>query len=60
MNIVMNLSPKEVEEILREHLSVKFGSVGEIKMRVGTELRGLYTNEHYESVFKGVSFEAEI
>lgn len=56
----ITLTPKEVEQIVKEHLSQKFKNVGDIKLEVGQELRGHYTNEHYEAVFKGVSCEVEV
>lgn len=49
-----------MEQIVNDHLSKKFKTVGEIKLEVGQELRGHYTNEHYVTVFKGVTCEVEM
>jgi hypothetical protein len=55
----VTLSPNEVEEIIKEYLQQKFTNVGEVKMEVSRELRGHYTNEYYETVFKGATCEVE-
>jgi hypothetical protein len=60
MKMKVDLTPKEVKEILKEHLSQKFKIVGEIKLEVGQELRGHFANEHYEAVFKGATLEVEM
>ena len=60
MKMEVNLSPQEVEEIVKKHLSLKFKKVGDIKMEVSKELRGHYTGEYYETVFKGATCEVEM
>lgn len=60
MKMKVTLTPKEVEQIVKEHLTQKFKTVGEVNLEVGQELRGHYTNEHYEAVFKGVICEVEM
>lgn len=59
MKLNVTLAPDEVEQIVKEHLSKKFKTVGKIKLEVGQELRGHYTSERYEAVFKGVTCEVE-
>lgn len=56
----ITLSPGEVKEIVKEHLFKKFKTVGGIDLVVGQELRGHYTSEHYETVFKGAKCEVEM
>jgi len=56
----VTLTPKEVEQIVLEHLNKKFKNVGEVKLEVGQESRGHYTNEHYVTVFKGATCEVEM
>ena len=60
MIMEVNLSPQEVEEIVKKHLSLKFKKVGDVKMEVDRELRGHYTSESYETVFKGATCEVEV
>ncbi|WHP40751.1 hypothetical protein QIX46_19695 [Lysinibacillus boronitolerans] len=60
MKTKVTLSSKEVEQIVQEYLSKQFKTVGEVKLEVGQELRGHYTNEHYVAVFKGATCEVEI
>lgn len=60
MNAKVSLNPKEIEQIIKDHLSVKFKTVGKVTIEVGKELRGHYTNEHYEAVFKGITCEVEM
>lgn len=60
MKMQVTLSSKEVEQIIKEHLSQKFKDVGEVKLEVGQELRGHYTSEHYATVFKGATCEVEL
>lgn len=54
------LTPKEIEQIVRRHLTQKFKAVGEIELVTGQELRGHYTSEHYVAVFKGAACEVEM
>ncbi|WP_341323398.1 hypothetical protein NSQ62_07960 [Solibacillus sp. FSL H8-0523] len=60
MKTTVTLTTKEVEQILTEYVSKKFKIVGKVKLEVGKELRGHYTNEHYETVFKWAIFEVEL
>lgn len=60
MNMKVSLTPKEVEQIIKDHLAAKFKTVGDITIEVGKELRGHYTNEHYEAVFQGITCEVEM
>ncbi|ARC67270.1 hypothetical protein B14_200059 (plasmid) [Bacillus licheniformis] len=59
MKMQVILSPEEVKQIVKNHLEKKFDNVGKVKLEVGRELRGHYTNEHYEPVFKGAKCEVE-
>ena len=60
MKMQVTVTPEEVEQIVKEHLSQKFKKVGDVKLEVGKELRGHHTNEHYVTVFKGATCEVEI
>ncbi|KJE31636.1 hypothetical protein [Bacillus licheniformis] len=59
MKMQVTLSPEEVKQIIKNNLEKKFGNVGEVTLEVNRELRGHYTNEHYETVFKGAKCEVE-
>lgn len=60
MKITVSLSEKEVQEIIEEYLCKKFHSVGEVHLEVGKQLKGHYTSEHYEAVFKQATCEVEV
>lgn len=60
MEMTVTLTPEEVEEIVKSYLESKFKVVGEVKLEVGQELRGHYTNEHYVTVFKGITTKVEL
>ncbi len=60
MKLQVSLSEKEVQEILEEHLANKFKKVGEVHLEVGKQLKGHYTGEHYETVFKQATCEVEV
>lgn len=60
MKMKVTLTQKEVGQIIKEHLAEKFKVVGEVKLEVGQELRGHYTNEHYETFFKSATCEVEV
>lgn len=60
MKMQVTLTPKEIEQIVKEHLFKKFKTVGEVKLEVGQELRGYAQNEHYVTVFKGATCEVEM
>ncbi|MBO3793251.1 hypothetical protein [Bacillus subtilis] len=59
MKLKVSLSPEEVKQIIKSHLEKKFGNVGNVTLEVKRELRGHYTNEHYETIFKGAKCEVE-
>ncbi|MEC1479237.1 hypothetical protein [Bacillus haynesii] len=59
MKMQVVLSPEEVKHIIKNHLEKKFSNVGEVTLEVSRELRGHYTNEHYETIFKGAKCEVE-
>ncbi|AIW03420.1 hypothetical protein CPT_Moonbeam22 [Bacillus phage Moonbeam] len=60
MKLQVSLSEKEVQEILEEYLAKKFKKVGEVHLEVGKQLKGHYTGEHYETVFKQATCEVEV
>ncbi|MEK4062180.1 MULTISPECIES: hypothetical protein [unclassified Paenibacillus] len=60
MKMQITLTPKEIEQIVKAHLTQKFKTVGEVELVVGQELRGHYTSEHYATVFKGATCEVEL
>ncbi|WEZ04500.1 hypothetical protein P5666_22380 [Bacillus subtilis] len=59
MKMKVSLSPEEVKQIIKSHLEKKFGNVGNVTLEVKRELRGHYTNEHYEPIFKCAVCEVE-
>ena len=58
MKMTVNLSPKEVEEIVKVHLLTKFKTVGPIKLEVSKD----YVGYHEATVlrFKGATTEVEL
>ncbi|MCT8138624.1 hypothetical protein H1D32_13260 [Anaerobacillus sp. CMMVII] len=60
MKMQVTLSPKEVEQIVKEHLFTKFKTVGEVKLEIGKQSRGYGYAEETVTVFKGATCEVEI
>jgi hypothetical protein len=60
MKLKITLSPKEVEQILKDHLKEKFSIVSDVKLETGQELRGQGYDEYYEAVFTGATCEVEM
>lgn len=60
MKMKIELTEKEVKEIIQEHLQSKFKSVGKVKIRVGTDWVGYGMDERQTTVFEGASWEVEM
>jgi len=58
MKMTVTLTPKEVEEIIKKHLSTKFKTVGEIKLEVSKDYVGFYDETVLR--FKGATTEVEL
>lgn len=60
MKMTVNLTPAEVEDILREYLSKNFKTIGKIELEVKEQLMGNQMHEYYTTVFKGATVEVEM
>jgi len=60
MKMEVTLSETELKEIVAEYLEKKFQKVGEVKFKVGKELKGHLSMEQYRVCFKGATCEVEM
>lgn len=54
LDITANLTPNDVENIVKEYLGRQGYEVGEVKIKVGTQSVGYGPNEHDTTVFQGI------
>lgn len=60
MEVIVELSQKEVENIVLEHLSTKFKSVTDVKMDIGIIEAGDQRQPYKMAAFKKLTCKAEV
>lgn len=60
MNVTAKLSPKDVEEIVRDYLEKQGYTVSDIKPLVTTKTVGHQMNEYEQTVFEGIEAKIKV